>query len=334
MNGHGGVVWKRGAPQFNDPLRVLWCGAAGSAKARKILTAQPGPGVQNGQRPLFLLVQHHAMTVSNLPCPALAEAQLRAINQRFVHACIVPDSAFMEALIADDFLMIDRRGEWLERADCIREMARPPGIDGASYEDLRVRLFGPVALLHGVFRAFKGAQVTRVRYTDVYHWDGRAWRLVSGENTVMAPTVPVPLQTGTEPVHAPWQGQDPVGDDVAVLHEINDNYVRSFRESDVGWYAAHMAPDYLAAQSDGALHDRALALARFAEPTFATQMKSFPVDDVRIRLFGDVALIHAENAYELKDGRKGAARYTDIWVRRGGAWQCVAAHITPCQSPA
>lgn len=284
--------------------------------------------------PLFWLIHHTTMIASNLPCPALADAQLRAINQRFVNACVVPDPVFIEALIAEDFLLIDRRGAWVERASYVRQMAGAPGIDGASYEDLRVRLFGPVALLHGVFRAFKGAQVTRVRYTDVYQWDGRAWRLVSGENTVMGPTVPTPLQIGTEPVHTAWQGHDPVGVDLEVLHEINDHYVRSFRECDVGWYAAHMTPDYLAAQSDGALHDRALALARFAEPTFATQMKSFPVDDVRIRLFGDVALIHAENAYELKDGRKGAARYTDIWVRRHGAWRCVAAHITPCASAA
>lgn len=274
------------------------------------------------------------MTISNLPCPALAEAQLRAINQRVVHARIAPDNAFVQALLADDFQMIDRRGEWQDRAGCIQQWADASGIDGASYEELRVRLFGPVALLHGVLRAFKKEQVTRIRYTDVYHWDGAAWRLVSVENTAMGPTIVATLQTGSEPVHAPWQGHDPVGDDVAVLHEINDNYVRSFRESDVGWYAAHMAPDYLAAQSDGALHDRALALARFAEPTFATQMKAFPVDDVRIRLFGDVALIHAENAYELKDGRKGAARYTDIWWRRGSQWLCVAAHITPCRAPA
>jgi ketosteroid isomerase-like protein len=303
-------------------------------KARKNLIAPPGSADQNSQHPCSGSPIHTAMFDSNLPCPALAEAQLRAINQRFVNACVIPDSAFMEALVADDFLMIDRRGEWVDRATCIRQMAQAPGIDGASYEDLRVRLFGPVALLHGVFRAFKGTQVTRVRYTDVYQWDGRAWRLVSGENTTMGPTVPVPLQTGTEPVHAPWQGLDPVGADLEVLHEINANYVRSFRECDVGWYAAHMAPDYVAAQSDGSLHDRALALARFAEPTFATQMKSFPVDDVRIRLFGDVALIHAENAYELKDGRKGAARYTDIWVRRSNGWMCLAAHITPFKSPA
>ncbi len=63
-------------------------------------------------------------------------------------------------------------------------------------------------------------------------------------------------------------------------------------------------------------------------------MVSFPVDKVSIRRFADVALIHAENAYELKDGRRGISRYTDIWVKRDGRWLCVAAHITVHRAPA
>jgi ketosteroid isomerase-like protein len=49
---------------------------------------------------------------------------------------------------------------------------------------------------------------------------------------------------------------------------------------------------------------------------------------VSVRRFHDVALVHAENAYELKDGRKGVSRYTDIWQKRDGRWRCIAAHIS------
>jgi ketosteroid isomerase-like protein len=63
-------------------------------------------------------------------------------------------------------------------------------------------------------------------------------------------------------------------------------------------------------------------------------MKSFPVTNVAIRRFGDVALIHAENPYERTDGRKGANRYTDIWHKRDGRWLCVAAHVTRHKLPA
>ena len=72
----------------------------------------------------------------------------------------------------------------------------------------------------------------------------------------------------------------------------------------------------------------------FALPTFARTMASFPVDNVQVRRHGDIALIHAANCFELKDGRRGESRYTDIWHRQHGRWQCVSAHITEQQQPA
>ena len=50
--------------------------------------------------------------------------------------------------------------------------------------------------------------------------------------------------------------------------------------------------------------------------------------------FGDIALIHAENAYERKDRRRGVNRYTDIWRKQAdGRWLCIAAHITTHKAP-
>jgi ketosteroid isomerase-like protein len=144
----------------------------------------------------------------------------------------------------------------------------------------------------------------------------------------------VPQTQRAAPTHAPWQGQDPAGDDLSVLRQLNDNYVQAFRASDVAWYDAHLADDYVVIYGNGAFHDRGSALQDFAQPYFETHLKSFPVGKVRIRRFDDVALIHAENAYELKDGRHGINRYTDIWVKQGGKWRCVAAHITVHQPPA
>lgn len=112
-------------------------------------------------------------------------------------------------------------------------------------------------------------------------------------------------------LHAPWQGKDPAGNDLAVLRQLNESYVRAFREADVAWYDAHLAPDFVVVNNDGSYHDRARALAEFAEPYFATYMRSFPVDKVRIRRFGDV------------------------WRKQAdGRWLCIAAHITTHKPPA
>ncbi len=156
---------------------------------------------------------------------------------------------------------------------------------------------------------------------------------MSAQDTLLREGVALRLVEGQAPPCAAWQGQDPTGDDEAVLTALNERYVKSFRESDVAWYDAHLAPDYVVISSDGSYKDRAAALAHFALPTFAESMQSFPVGRVQVRQFGDMALIHASNVFELKDGRTGESRYTDIWHRQGGRWRCIAAHITAHKMP-
>jgi uncharacterized protein (TIGR02246 family) len=270
------------------------------------------------------------------PVPALdiAEAQLRAINHRFVSATAGITADLMEDLTHQDFLLTDSDGAWRRRAEFVAQMRRQPALRAAWSEDMHVRLFGPVALVHGVFTARdRAGSLARVRYTDVHVWSDRAWRLVSVQNTPLADGVEVEPRSANRPVPAAWKGRDRTGDDASLLRALNESYVKAFREADVAWYGAHLAPDYVMVSSDGALWDRAAALSRFAQPTFATAMRSFPVDKVTVRRFHDVALIHAENAYQLKDGRKGVSRYTDIWHKQDGRWLCIAAHINVHKAP-
>lgn len=269
-----------------------------------------------------------------VPTPEIAEAQLRAINHRFVGATVDVHGDLMEALTHEDFLLTDRDGSWRGRAEFVAHMRRQAPLPAASSKDMQVRLFGPVAVVHGMFAAPDGAGgLARVRYTDVYVWNDTAWRLVSVQNTPLADEGAALPRSGVPSSPPSWKGTDPAEDDTRLLRTLNEHYVQAFRHADVAWYGAHLAPDYVMVSADGAQWDRAAALTRFAQPTFATAMRSFPVGKVTIRRFHDVALIHAENAYELKDGRKGVSRYTDIWHKRGGRWLCIAAHINTYQAP-
>jgi ketosteroid isomerase-like protein len=56
--------------------------------------------------------------------------------------------------------------------------------------------------------------------------------------------------------------------------------------------------------------------------------RGLQAEEVCIRIFGDMALIHARTRYRKPDGQPGAGRYTDTWLRRGSRWLCVAAHVT------
>jgi ketosteroid isomerase-like protein len=53
-----------------------------------------------------------------------------------------------------------------------------------------------------------------------------------------------------------------------------------------------------------------------------------PTEDGLIRVLGDVALIHARTTYAKADDQRGAERYTGVWARREGRWECVAANVT------
>lgn len=285
---------------------------------------------------LFVLSGLVPIAAPAAPVPPLevAEIQLRAIDHRMVSRDIDPDGQILDALTADEFLLTDFDGSWHDRAGFLAQASRRAPQRGATVEDMRVRLFGPVALVHAVFATRIGdTGTTRVRYTDVHVWDGTTWRLVSAQNTPLQDAVAVSQQSGAAPARARWPGQDPTGDDLAVLRALNQAYVKAFREADVAWYDAHLAPDFVVTSGDGSFQDRAAALADFAKPAFATQFRSFPVDRVSVRRFDDLALIHAENAYELKDSRKGVNRYTDIWHKRDGRWLCIAAHITVHAAP-
>ena len=78
--------------------------------------------------------------------------------------------------------------------------------------------------------------------------------------------------------------------DLETLRELNRNYVRAAAESDVRWFEANLAADFLNSNPDGTLVDRAAFLKQIAPP--------------------------------------GAGRYTDVWQSRQGRWLCVSANVS------
>ena len=113
--------------------------------------------------------------------------------------------------------------------------------------------------------------------------------------------------------------------EVDTLLELNRNYIRAVRESDVRWFEANLAEDFLNSNPDGTLVDRATFLKQIAPPC---PLQNLRAEDVRIRVLGDVAIIHARTTYGNAGGQAGAGRYTDVWQRRQNRWLCVSANVT------
>lgn len=109
------------------------------------------------------------------------------------------------------------------------------------------------------------------------------------------------------------------------LRRLNENFVRAVELSDVGYFREALAEDFLNSNPDGSLVDRTRFLAQIARSAGVSRLEAH---DVRIRIMGDIAIIHARTTYAKADGGAGAGRYTDVWARRQGRWLCVAAHVT------
>jgi len=113
--------------------------------------------------------------------------------------------------------------------------------------------------------------------------------------------------------------------ELRTLEQLNRDYINSVQHSDVRRFEQILADDFLASNPDGSLVDKKAFLAQTARPV---TISNLDVEDVRIRILGDVALIHARTTYNTADGRHALGRYTDVWARRQGRWLAVAAHVT------
>ena len=113
--------------------------------------------------------------------------------------------------------------------------------------------------------------------------------------------------------------------DLAALIALNDDYIRAVEKSDARRFAEILADDFICSMSDGTQVTREAFLGRVAEPSTISDLKAH---DVKVRLMGDFAIIHARTTFRTVDGRDGRSRYTDVWARRDGRWLAIAAQVT------
>ena len=113
--------------------------------------------------------------------------------------------------------------------------------------------------------------------------------------------------------------------DLTMLRELNQAYLDSVRLGDVERFRQLLADDFQASTPAGEILDKSQFLERTAGPRTLDRLEG---QDVRIRILGDVAIIHAATSYTSLTGQEGRGRYTDDWQKRNGKWVCVSAHVT------
>jgi ketosteroid isomerase-like protein len=119
--------------------------------------------------------------------------------------------------------------------------------------------------------------------------------------------------------------ESPSTTDLDTLLQLNQDYITSVQMSDVRRFGEILAEDFLCSSADGSLLDKEQFLEQTARPVLIANLEAY---DVKVRLMGDFAIIHARTCYTLPDGRSASGRYTDVWARRDGRWLAVSAHVT------
>ena len=113
--------------------------------------------------------------------------------------------------------------------------------------------------------------------------------------------------------------------DIIELTALNRDYINSVQNSDVKRFDEILAEDFYCSNPDKSLVDRAAFLKQTAIPL---TIRNLEAHDVKIRLMGDFAIIHARTRYTTAEGNQGSGCYTDVWARQNGRWLAVSAHVS------
>ena len=118
--------------------------------------------------------------------------------------------------------------------------------------------------------------------------------------------------------------------DVQAIGEIEQQIAKAWVDRDQPAIEAILAPDWSVTDPTG----QVLTKAQVIRETFGSterRIDAMVVDDVHVRLFGDVAVATGRN--RATGSYQGAEvsvvlRFTDVFARRDGQWQAVASHGT------
>jgi len=112
------------------------------------------------------------------------------------------------------------------------------------------------------------------------------------------------------------------------LPALEAQWMQAWLDKDRATCEAILADDFLLTSARGMLLDKSAWLDGAMGPIRGT---SFAWDEVRVRSFGDVAIVHARTRQQATVGDQdwsGAFLVTDVWVWRDGRWQVVSRHGT------
>jgi ketosteroid isomerase-like protein len=111
------------------------------------------------------------------------------------------------------------------------------------------------------------------------------------------------------------------------LLKLEDEWSQASIKRDGAALPRFYADEYLFTDEDGVVTDKAKEMKNLTTGVF--RLESYKFDDMKVRVYGDVAIVTGRNTIkgmwdDIKRDVSGPYRFTDVFVRRDGRWQCVA----------
>jgi hypothetical protein len=119
---------------------------------------------------------------------------------------------------------------------------------------------------------------------------------------------------------------NPLAEAEKELAALEQTLVKSALGGDRETYSAILAPDWTVTDVAGRVQTK----TQVVEGLFSGEppMADGKIDDVRVRLFGETAVVTGRTTATARNGSQVTLRFTDVFVRQGERWLAVASQGT------
>lgn len=119
------------------------------------------------------------------------------------------------------------------------------------------------------------------------------------------------------------------GKDVQIITQLEQDWGVALAKHDQAWIDGVVTPDWMVTDPDGNLFTKAQSDADLKSG--ALTIASFKIDDLTVHVDGDTAVafgLETEKSTYKGADTSGQYRFTDVFVKRNGAWKAIATHVT------
>lgn len=200
-----------------------------------------------------------------------------------------------------------------------------------SERDCTGRVYGMAAVVRCTQRATPGPRpegaTDELQFVRVFVREGSRWMAAHAHGVWINPSLRPRPMDAAPPAVGPYVPKTPVEKElVAVNSALNE----AFASSDSATCDRYSAPEYVRIASTGAVTDRAAAVKAIATPR---DRRPSLHDEIRVRVYGDVAVLSFKDTPVSGDGKAGRpVRTTRVFTKTDGDWRQVVAISTPLAS--